>query len=818
MATKDDEPPNSGLWGHVEVEALPNPGSLPPPPLEGAAMPRGTLLGFVVPPPGADTGGPGVGPLRRTPSGGTPQPRISSKTLTSGVVPPFNSSTTAPSSGPAPLRETAPLRGPASLNTTAFLSTPASLTTTAPPATSPVTGAPKDTVIAAGGEPKARGYYHSTQANRTLIGGSLPAPPTDNTPGGGYKRATAPGFPTLPETKLDKTTLIGVARNSDAATQDPALHPTYRSPPTQIPSPATDPEFRAIPHPSGHPTHQDLSPRAAGPSASHLGRFRIQKRLGAGGVGAVYLASKVDRATSGHQLLAVKVLREHFYRDPSTLKALFREARLAARMDHRHIVRVFDIGYHNKHPYLVMEYVDGLSLAALLAHSVELPLGIGIRCVIDVLHGLDFAHKLRGDEAEPLGLVHCDVSPQNVLVGVDGVTKLTDFGVARTREEDGDEFVLRCKPEYAAPELLRGDPVRPETDVFGAGAVLYRIATGTTAFTGETEDQVIDHLLNRDPIPPSQIRGDLPSFLDAFCAQAMAKSVNDRFRTCLEMARALERQAEAAGLLADRLSVGAWVQNVRRAQEHGETPEIAPRRASNAEETTGIPPTLRARPSNKQLGLWAAAAILVLLAALAWARLGTSTSEEPGAAENNPAANSVATPYSTAGAQLTPGANPTLSTAAAERGLGTPLAASTIVGRPGSAPHDSAPGNQKMPASGDVSPSAGTALAVRTPPSAAFVPRAGLAAPVHGKPPSLTGPREDTPPGTTGRATITPPTVFTQTPPKAPASGTSASAAGATPPRVQPAIGASSSASAPSPVLSAAPPPLMPQPIGSRGF
>lgn len=619
MATKDDRPPNSGLWGHVEVEALPNPGSLPPPPPDNTPLHRGTLMGFAVPPAVANANLTQPGPIRRTPTTGTAQLRQSSKTLTSGVVPPAN------------------LEG------------------TVVPPTSPIGVIPKDTMLTPGGEPKARGYYHASQATRTLIGGSVPSPPNaqgatgtanaTSTASATGKRETAPGFPALSEpplerisaTGLGKNTLLGVAMPPSGTPRSglpgaASDHPTHRSPPSET-AVSTERNLPAVnlsaegftPQPQPTPPLP-----AVGGGTSHLGRFRIQKRLGAGGVGAVYLASKVDASGGGQQLLAVKVLREHFYRDPSTLKALFREARLAARMDHRHIVRVFDIGYHNKHPYLVMEYVDGLSLTTLLDHSQELPLGVGIRCLIDALHGLDFAHKLRGDEGEPLGLVHCDVSPQNILVGVDGVAKVTDFGVARTREEDGDEFVLRCKPEFAAPELLLGEPVRPETDVFSAGAVLYRIATGRTAFPGETEDEIVENLLGTEPTPPSQLNPDLPEFLDAFCAQALAKAVTDRFRTCLDMARSLERQAEAAGLLADRRTVGAWVQQVRREVEHGGPPPPRPVEARPTPvepELPGMAPTRR-EPRTNPAAIGAALAALAIIGGAAWWWLNVQSERE----------------------------------------------------------------------------------------------------------------------------------------------------------------------------------------------
>ncbi len=446
------------------------------------------------------------------------------------------------------------------------------------PHTSPMGGTPTETLLAASGTPVARSYYRADEMSRTLIGGSLPTNnpvPTGNSEPVQRRvepapvtfqvgrHSTTPGFPALDPNRgrtpnpsfepahvpLNKSTLVGVAMPKEVRDALNAGMADLSTAPAHVYAPASEPP----------PSSSRSNP---------LGRFRIQKKLGAGGAGAVYLAKKVD-AGGEQQELAIKVLREHVYRDPAALKALFREARLAAKMDHRHVVRVMDIGYHKKQPYLVMEYVDGLSLAMLMAHPVRLPLPIAIRCVVDSLYGLDYAHKLRGDQGEPLGLVHCDVSPQNMLVGIDGVTKLTDFGVARTREEDGEEFVLRGKPEYAAPELIRGEQVRPETDGYSAGAVLFRLVTGSAAFSGATEEEIVDKVIRTRAPAPSSLRPDLPRWLDEFCAQAMAPDVAARFPSCLEMARALERSAETQRMIADRATVGEWVKRVRRSLEGG---------------------------------------------------------------------------------------------------------------------------------------------------------------------------------------------------------------------------------------------------------
>jgi eukaryotic-like serine/threonine-protein kinase len=374
---------------------------------------------------------------------------------------------------------------------------------------------------------------------RTLIGGSF------------VTGTTKPAFNSV--NPLSKGTLMGV----------PA--PILEANPTRVsPTRSTAPSMPAQRGPGG-PSTGNPEETSSNPQAGHLGRFRIMKRIGAGRAGAVFQAQRVDVGGS-QQFLAIKVLREQVYQDQTALKALFREARLAAMMEHRNIVRVVDIGYHKRQPYLVMDYVDGLSLAALLAHPVAVPLAIGLRCITDALHGLDYAHKLTDTKTgASLGLVHCDVSPENILVGVDGFAKVTDFGVARTREEHGEEFMFRGKPQFAAPELLSGEQhVTPQTDVYGAGAVLFRVATGTVLFDAATDEERLNKAMTQAVPSLRQINPSLPAWLDEICARALSRDPGRRFASCAEMAQALEREAEREELHADRGAVGHWVSRVRR--------------------------------------------------------------------------------------------------------------------------------------------------------------------------------------------------------------------------------------------------------------
>jgi eukaryotic-like serine/threonine-protein kinase len=451
---------------------------------------------------------------------------------------------------------------------------------------------------------------------KTIIGGSF-ASPEGNSQGAA---AASPG----------KTTLLGV----------PAPVLEHERPPSTQPNPIGVSRPRIV----GGPTNA-LHEAGAKPQAGTLGRFRIKKRIGSGRAGAVFLAERVD-TVGGAQFLAIKVLKEEVYQEPLALKALFREARLAALMEHRNVVKVVDIGYHNRQPYLVMDYVDGLSLAALFAHPVPVPLAIGMRCLVDALYGLDYAHKLTGANGEHLGLVHCDVSPQNILVGVDGVVRVTDFGVARTREEHGEEFMFRGKPEYAAPEVLGGEQeVSPESDVYSVGAVLFRLATGVALYSGKTDDERRSKALTQPPPGAREVNPGLPKWVDDICARALDRNPGRRYATCLEMAQAIERDASRDDLLADRATVGSWVNRVRRSlngeevfdvRELGAIADVAKKRPQSPTAATRmnapvpvIPPQPPPEPEESaglqaRIGLGSAALLLVLVAGF-WALLAPNS-------------------------------------------------------------------------------------------------------------------------------------------------------------------------------------------------
>jgi len=260
--------------------------------------------------------------------------------------------------------------------------------------------------------------------------------------------------------------------------------------------------------------------------------------------------------------VAIKRLHAQFARDPDFVKMFFDEARLAARIAHPNVVATLDVVAVDDEVFLVMDYVRGASLAQLIrtvrrrAERVQPLIGAGV--VSGMLHGLHAAHEARNDRGERLDLVHRDVSPQNVLVGTDGVPRLLDFGVAKAsgRLQTTRDGQLKGKLAYMAPEQVRGDPLSRRTDVYAASVVLWEVLTGKRLFYAENEASVLARVLNAEVPAPSSIVPDLPASFDRVVAKGLDRDPAKRYATAREMAAELE----AVIGVASPTEIGEWVE------------------------------------------------------------------------------------------------------------------------------------------------------------------------------------------------------------------------------------------------------------------
>jgi eukaryotic-like serine/threonine-protein kinase len=291
-----------------------------------------------------------------------------------------------------------------------------------------------------------------------------------------------------------------------------------------------------------------------------VGRYLVYDAIASGGMAAVHLG-RIGGPAGFSRIVAVKRLHPHLAADPKFRSMFLDEARVASRVQHPNVVGIIDIATHGDELLLVMEYVRGESLAALLRAAMgrnELPsLGVVSAIVLGSLYGLHAAHEVADESGRPMEIVHRDVSPQNILVGADGVPRVVDFGIAKaiSRLETTREGEIKGKLGYMSPEQLRRGRIDRRTDVYAAAVVLWEALTCRRLFVADDAAGVIAAILEGDVPAPSTVRSDIGPALDEVVRKGLRNAAEARFASALEMAEALARAAPPAS----PAEVGAWV-------------------------------------------------------------------------------------------------------------------------------------------------------------------------------------------------------------------------------------------------------------------
>ncbi|HTQ42057.1 MAG TPA: serine/threonine-protein kinase [Polyangiaceae bacterium] len=338
---------------------------------------------------------------------------------------------------------------------------------------------------------------------------------------------------------------------------------------------------------SSAPTDADsLSPRCV----RRLGRYALYDEIASGGMASVHFGRLVGPAGFARSV-AIKRLHPQFAKDPEFVAMFLDEARLAARVRHPNVVPTIDVVAADGELFLVMEYVQGESLARLLRASVRkqerVPWRIAVTVGIQTLSGLHAAHEAKSERGAPLGIIHRDVSPQNILVGDDGAVRIVDFGVAKAawRYQSTRDGQLKGKFAYMAPEQLTGAPVQDRRlDVYAAAVVLWETLTGRRYLTEDHPATMLAKMLDRVPEPPSSLVEGMPTAIDAIVLRGLAREPADRYATANEMAVALEQVAP----MASAREIGEWV-----ARTAGEALERRARTLSEIESVSlvdAVPP------------------------------------------------------------------------------------------------------------------------------------------------------------------------------------------------------------------------------------
>ncbi len=291
------------------------------------------------------------------------------------------------------------------------------------------------------------------------------------------------------------------------------------------------------------------------------GRYMLYGEIAAGGMATVHIGRQIGTAGFS-RTVAIKRLQPQFARDPEFVSMIVDEARLAARIRHPNVVPTLDIVAADGQLLLVMEYVQGESLARLVRtmriHATKVPPRVASSIMAGALNGLHAAHEATDERGQPLHIVHRDVSPQNILVGVDGIARMIDFGVAKAagRIQSTREGKVKGKFAYMAPEQLGKDGVSRQADVYAAAVVLWETLTSERLFDGDSEAIVLGRVLQGKVDPPSLRTTGLPPELDEVTMRGLHRDPSKRYATAREMALALERACPPA----TATEVGAWVE------------------------------------------------------------------------------------------------------------------------------------------------------------------------------------------------------------------------------------------------------------------
>jgi eukaryotic-like serine/threonine-protein kinase len=294
-----------------------------------------------------------------------------------------------------------------------------------------------------------------------------------------------------------------------------------------------------------------------------VGRYALYAELASGGMATVHFG-RLMGPVGFARTVAIKRLHPQYAKDPEFVSMFLDEARLAARIQHPNVAATLDVVATQGELFLVMEYLQGETLSRLMRAARDMNTAIDPRVVSTILsgslHGLHAAHEAKNERGEALGIVHRDISPQNILVGQDGVPRVLDFGVAKAagRFHTTREGNVKGKLPYMSPEQLRGGEVDRTTDTYAAAVVLWEALTCRKLFRGENEGSVLEAVLFGTIEPPSTHVPHITPELDALVLKGLDRDKSKRFQTAREFALALER-CVAPALASD---VGEWVHRV----------------------------------------------------------------------------------------------------------------------------------------------------------------------------------------------------------------------------------------------------------------
>lgn len=341
-----------------------------------------------------------------------------------------------------------------------------------------------------------------------------------------------------------------------------------------------------------------------------FGKYTLYERIGRGGMADVF-KGRIQGPAGFERVFVVKRILPHLSDDPAFIKMFVDEAKMSARLNHPNVVQIFELGAVEHEYFISMEYVSGHDLAETMRAiwkksgrpRPEMVAYVGR----EICRALSYAHGLTDERGEPLGMIHRDVSPSNVMLSYEGAVKLLDFGIAKALGDSPDvtkSGTLKGKYAYMAPEQTEGDDVDHRIDIFAAGIVLYEVLTGRRLFKGANDLQTIERVRRCDVRPPSLINDASPPELDAILLKALARDRDDRYQDASEMADELDEIVHAAHFTPAQMSAilretfGSDISTTGRfmSERRSSSSNIAASSSGSSPRSATVPPVALPRP------------------------------------------------------------------------------------------------------------------------------------------------------------------------------------------------------------------------------
>lgn len=338
-----------------------------------------------------------------------------------------------------------------------------------------------------------------------------------------------------------------------------------------------------------------------------FGKYILVKKIASGGMAEIFLA-RMKGMEGFDRDVCIKRIHRHLSDDPEFIKMFLDEARLMARLSHPNIVSVYEFGKVGQAYYLALEYIHGVSLAQIVKKSKGIELQYAVKIAAEICAALHYAHNLKGSDGKRLGIVHRDVSPQNILISYEGTVKMIDFGVAKatTQLHETKAGTFKGKYAYMSPEQCRSENIDHRSDVFPVGILLYEMLTGMGLFHRENFFDTMEAVLHLNPPLVRKRRPEFPPETDEIIAKAMAKDRNNRYQTAAELQLVLEELAVQFKMSTSSILLSRYIKNLFSNEiEQDELEELSPQEIEEVlnEETGEVElfissNTLESKPAN----------------------------------------------------------------------------------------------------------------------------------------------------------------------------------------------------------------------------